>query len=267
MYNKLTAYLAEIFQISETGLVRNINEDALLSIPEDGVFVISDGMGGASSGEVASKIIVDGLRVMEDTAQESPGERKYLLQQTLHKVNSDIAKYAESHNFISMGATLVALLLNPWNSGQADICNVGDSRAYCFRKGELFLLTEDHILSEEPEQKHILTNYLGGKNYMSATWDQISVCPGDRFILCSDGLSSVISEESLCRILETQANAEQTIRILADAVKNAGAPDNFTIICVDIVHELPPKIEVSREDQEESDYLYRIAERRKDYGR
>ena len=102
---------------------------------------------------------------------------------------------------------------------------------------------------------------------MSATWNQISVCPGDRFILCSDGLSSVISEESLCRILETQANAEQTIRILADAVKNAGAPDNFTIICVDIVHELPPKIEVSREDQEESDYLYRIAERRKDYGR
>ena len=263
----MTSYLAGAFHISETGLVRNINEDALLSIPNDGVFVISDGMGGASSGDVASRMITERLQVMSETAQESPGERKYLFQQTLHKANADIAKFAAEHKFSSMGATMVALLLNPWNSSQADVCNVGDSRAYCFRRGELFLLTEDHILSNKPDQKHILTNYLGGKAYMSATWNRIAVCPGDRFILCSDGLSSVISDDEICEILHNQTSAAASIKILAEAINKAGAPDNYSIICIDIAKDLPQRPDISKEDQEESDYLYSIAERRKDYGR
>ena len=252
---------------AKTGLVRNVNEDALLSIPNDGVFVISDGMGGASSGDVASRMITERLQVMSETAQESPGERKYLFQQTLHKANADIAKFAAEHKFSSMGATMVALLLNPWNSSQADVCNVGDSRAYCFRKGELFLLSEDQILSDKPDQKHILTNYLGGKNYMQATWSQISVCPGDRFILCSDGLSSVITNEKICQILLMQNNAEVTVNMLSEEIVKSGAPDNYSIICIDIAKDLPKRPDISKEDQEESDYLYSIAERRKDYGR
>lgn len=267
MQNNMTSYLAGAFHISETGLVRNINEDALLAIPNDGVFVISDGMGGASAGEIASKMITDSLQVMTDTSLESPGERKYLMQQTLHKVNADIAKYADEHKFVSMGATMVALLLNPWNSTQADVCNVGDSRVYCFRKGELFLLSEDHVLSDKPDQKHILTNYLGGKSYMSATWNQVAVCPEDRFILCSDGLSSVVEDEKISQILHTQGNAEHTVNMLAEEIKKAGAPDNYSIICIDIAKNLPQRPDISKEDQEESDYLYSIAERRKDYGR
>ena len=265
--NNMNAYLAGIFHVSETGLVRNMNEDALLSLPDAGVFAISDGMGGASSGEVASKMITDSLRIMSETSSESPGERKYLLQQTLHRVNSDIAKYAQVHKFSSMGATLVALMLNPWDSTQADVCNVGDSRAYCYRGGELFLLSEDHILSDKPEQKHILTNYLGGKNYMSATWNQVSVCPGDRFILCSDGLSSVVADEKICNILQERNNAEITVNMLEAEIRKAGAPDNYSIVCIDMVEKLPQKTDVSQEDREESDYLYRIAERRKDYGK
>ena len=267
MQNNMTSYLAGASHVSETGLVRNINEDALLSIPNDGVFVISDGMGGASSGDVASRMITERLQVMLETAQESPGERKYLFQQTLHKANADIAKFAAEHKFSSMGATMVALLLNPWNSSHADVCNVGDSRAYCFRHGELFLLTEDHILSNKPEQKHILTNYLGGKNYMQATWSQISVCPGDRFILCSDGLSSVITNEKICQILLMQNNAEVTVNMLTEEIIKSGATDNYSIICIDIDKDLPKRPDISKEDQEESDYLYSIAERRKDYGR
>ena len=267
MQNNIASYLSGTFHLSEKGLVRNVNEDALLAIPNDGVFVISDGMGGASAGEIASKMITDSLQVMTDTSLESPGERKYLMQQTLHKVNADIAKYADEHKFVSMGATMVALLLNPWNSTQADVCNVGDSRAYCFRKGELFLLSEDHILSDKPDQKHILTNYLGGKNYMQATWSQISVCPGDRFILCSDGLSSVITNEKICQILLMQNNAEVTVNMLSEEIVKSGAPDNYSIICIDIAKDLPQRPDISKEDQEESDYLYSIAERRKDYGR
>ena len=173
MQNNMTSYLAGAFHISETGLVRNINEDALLAIPNDGVFVISDGMGGASAGEIASKMITDSLQVMTDTSLESPGERKYLMQQTLHKVNADIAKYADEHKFVSMGATMVALLLNPWNSTQADVCNVGDSRAYCFRQEELFLLSEDHTLSDKPEQKHILTKriYCRALAFFPKNWE------------------------------------------------------------------------------------------------
>ena len=267
MQNNIASYISGTFHVSEKGLVRNVNEDSLLTIPDDGVFIISDGMGGASAGEVASKMITDSLRVMIDTSSESPGERKYLLQQTLHKVNADIVKYAESHKFASMGATMVALLLNPWDATQADICNVGDSRAYCFRREELFLLSEDHTLSDKPEQKHILTNYLGGKNYMSATWSQISVCPSDRFILCSDGLSSVIADERICQILLMQNNAEVTVNMLAEEIVKSGAPDNYSIICIDIAKDLPKRPDISKEDQEESDYLYSIAERRKDYGR
>ena len=104
------------FKVSAAGLVRTRNEDALLSLPENGLFAISDGMGGASAGEVASQIITAGLRKMSGMEQESPGERKYLLHQTLHKVNAEIAQYAEAHKFDAMGATAVVLLLNPWDA-------------------------------------------------------------------------------------------------------------------------------------------------------
>ena len=267
METELKSYLAGCYAISEPGLVRTNNEDALLVLPEAGIFAVSDGRGGASAGEVASKIITERLRALEDTAQESPGERKYLVQQTLHKVNAEIAKYAAGHNYSSMGATLVVLLLNPWDPVKADICNAGDSRGYCYRDGELFLLTEDHVLSDDPKQRHILTNYLGGKNSMSAAWNPVSVCPGDRFVLCSDGLTSVIPEATIREILAEERDPEKTVCSLSEKIRAAGAPDNYTIICIDIAAELPGKAAVSEEDRKESEYLYGIAERRKDYGR
>ena len=267
MSSDMRARIADVADISQTGLAREENEDSLLSLPDDGFFAVSDGMGGAAAGATASKIITDGLRIMSGTAQDSAGERKYLLQQTLHKVNSEIVRFAAAHRYETMGATVVSLLLDPWAAGKADICNIGDSRGYCFRQDELFLLTEDHVLSTAPEQRHILTNYLGGKAYMSATWDQVSICPGDRFLLCSDGLSSVLPEETIRTILAARAGAEPTLRAFEEAILNAGAPDNFSVICIDIAETLPPDPEISREDREESDYLYNIAETRKDYGR
>ena len=102
---------------------------------------------------------------------------------------------------------------------------------------------------------------------MAADWNQVSVCPGDRFLLCSDGLSSVVPEESLRVIWSENADTEKTVRRLEEAVLKAGAPDNYSIICIDMADDLPGKAAVSEEDRKESEYLYSIAERRKDYGR
>ncbi|MBQ7208186.1 MAG: serine/threonine-protein phosphatase [Lentisphaeria bacterium] len=267
MSNDMRARIADFADVSETGLAREENEDSLLSLPDDGFFAVSDGMGGASAGATASRIITRGLRAMTGTAGDSPGERKYLLQQTLHKVNSDIAGFAAAHGYGTMGATVSSLLLDPWDTGKADICNIGDSRIYCFRQEELFLLTEDDVLSADPARKHILTNYLGDKACMSAAWERISVCPRDRFLLCTDGLSSVLPDEKIRDILAAREDAEHTLRSLAEGIVRAGAPDNYSAICIDIAETLPPDPEITPEDREESNYLYGIAEKRRDYGR
>ena len=267
MKNNILETVASVNFVSQTGLVRKNNEDSLLVMQEDGVFAVMDGMGGASAGEVASSMVADCIQKrFRGSFSDSPGERKYLFQQTLHQVNTQIQRFAENHNYHSMGTTIVAILFNTWDSAWADVCYIGDSRCYCCRQKELFQLTEDHSL-DLPGKKNILTNSLDGSNFVMPSWKKISICSEDRYLICSDGVTNMISEDKLLDILNQPVTTNQIVEKISKKVLEQGAPDNYSIICIDIAKDLPQRPDISKEDLEESDYLYSIAERRKDYGR
>ena len=101
---------------SDRGLVRKENEDSYAVLPEDGCCIVSDGMGGGSAGEIASQIIVEYLSdAISGTVSDSPGSRKYAIQQAIHGANRKIREYANSHKYAQMGATLALLLLDSWH--------------------------------------------------------------------------------------------------------------------------------------------------------
>jgi len=265
---------------SDMGLVRKNNEDNYLALPEDGFFAVMDGMGGGDAGEIASQLIRDALaKNMRRTADESPGERKYSVQQALHKAHAAILTYAESHQYGSMGSTAVAIIFNPWNPDQALACHVGDSRLYCLRHGELFLITQDHTVGNEMLQKkqkidkisekllHVLTRVVGGSQPLRPQWTDISICPGDVYLLCSDGVWGMVDDATIESILASSNDPEVITEQLKEHVLAAGAEDNFTILPIvvgafDATPFTPDPVE-----KEESDLLLRVAEERVDYGR
>ena len=268
------------YAYSNMGLVRNNNEDNYLALPEDGFFAVMDGMGGGEAGEVASQFIRDMLaKSLKNTADESPGERKYSVQQALHKAHSKICAYADVHQYGSMGSTAVSILFNPWNPDQAMVCHVGDSRLYCLRNGELFLITQDHTVGNEMIQKkqkidkispkllHVLTRVVGGSQPLRPEWTDIAVCPGDVYLLCSDGVWGLVDDATIEAILASSRDPQALTERLQQHVLAAGADDNFTILPIvvgrfDAMPFTPDPVE-----KEESDLLLRIAEERVDYGR
>ena len=265
---------------SDMGLVRKNNEDNYLALPEDGFFAVMDGMGGGDAGEVASQLICNTLATsLKGTADESPGERKYCVQQALHKANTAIRAFAEAHHYGSMGSTVVSILFDPWNPDQALACHVGDSRLYCLRSGELFLITQDHTVGNEMLQKkqkidklspkllHVLTRVVGGGQQLHPQWTEISICPGDIYMLCSDGVWGMLDDATIEAILVSSNNPQTITELFRQHVLAAGADDNFTILPIvvgpfDATPFTPDPVE-----KEESDLLLRVAEERVDYGR
>ena len=262
--------------ICEVGLRRQENQDNCLCLPEEGIYVVADGMGGASDGRLASKMLVENIAAsMGGMGDISPGERKYSFHQALHQVNKDITAHCLAQGYKSMGTTVVGLLFNPWNAEMADIVHCGDSRCYCFRQGELHLLTRDHSLvntetgmdwATTQKYRHILTNHIGCQNYMTATWTPVSVCPDDIFLLCSDGLTSMVLDARIHDLMLVEETPEQINNVLKDEILMNGATDNFTLICVKIPSELPAALPFTEDDQKESDLLYALAEQRRDCG-
>ena len=262
---------------SDMGLVRKNNEDNYLALPGDGFFAVMDGMGGGDAGEVASKLIRDMLaRTMKGTRNESPGERKYSVQQALYKAHTAIRAYAEIRHYASMGSTVVSILFNPWNPDQALVCHVGDSRLYCLRNGELFLFTQDHTVVNEmlqqkqnidnvsPELLHVLTRVVGGGPQLYPQWTEISICPGDVFLLCTDGLWGMLDNVTIEMIMASIKNPRFIAEQLKQRVLAAGADDNFTILPIVIGQFDATPFTPDPVEKEESDRLLRIAEERAD---
>ncbi|MBP5639442.1 MAG: serine/threonine-protein phosphatase [Victivallales bacterium] len=271
-YNYVT-----VAAISDMGLVRTNNEDSFLSLPEAGLFVVADGMGGGEAGEIASATVIDNLKQAGMASMEdSPGARKYAIQQALHKANAKVVNYMQKNNFNSMGSTVVLMLLNPWNAEQALVCHVGDSRIFCFRNGELFQLTQDHSVGEEIRKKGLpqvpskiakaLTRVIGGTGHLVPEWNDIAICPDDIYIICSDGISPILSEEEMTQIITATMQPEIIVKQLKQAVHAKGAPDNLTAVCIKTAHSLPLPADIDKWEREESDLLLKVAEERKDYG-
>ncbi len=271
--------------MTDAGLVRGNNEDAVAVLATDGCFFVTDGMGGGDEGEIASQIVHSYIRkAIEGSAPDSPGLRKYNIQQAVHWANRQIRQYAEEHFFKQMGATLALLLLDPWQPDRAMVCHVGDSRVYCFRQGKLFCITRDHTVGAElarqkvsshgtnslgDHQKsalsHILTRSIGTSNVVMTEWDEVMVLPEDIFLVCTDGVTTMLNDSEICAVLKEKTSASQMIENLGKLVRAAGAKDNYSMICCIAEKDLPKQEDHDKQEQTESDYLLKIAEERIDY--
>ena len=223
--------------VTQTGNVRRSNEDSFL-IAEP-LFVVADGMGGAQAGEIASRMAADEFEQLGVAGED--GEQA--LREVIRNANRRINERARSDpGLAGMGTTVTAALVSP--RGQVAFANVGDSRAYLLRAGELRQLSEDHSLvgelvragelseadAEHHPQRSVITRALGTDGDVQVDTFTVDGLPGDVVLLCTDGLNTMVDEATIGRLLAAGTNAEQTARELVRAALRGGGEDNVTAV-------------------------------------
>lgn len=217
---------------SETGLVRRNNEDAVYS--GRWLFAVADGMGGHAAGEVASAAVIESLRTHD--ADVGAGAVLEVLGHALTEANAEVARRAadDSARF-GMGTTLTAML---WSGDSAALVHIGDSRAFRLRDGQLRQITEDHVLgnlvSNAGPLAPVLSRYLDGRPDRSPDLGLRELRAGDRYLICSDGLSPVVSTRAISAVLATVADPANAVRQLVALAEEAGGLDNASVIVIDV---------------------------------
>ncbi|MDP1712025.1 MAG: protein phosphatase 2C domain-containing protein [Candidatus Nanopelagicaceae bacterium] len=252
MSEKITAGFA-IAARSVVGLVRSGNEDSALIHPY--LLAVADGMGGHAGGEVASALAVKTLSELAPILEKGDVDNdsiEDLLLSTLQEIDSEIGRVADQNDDLTgMGTTLSALMVYGRESdNKVALLHVGDSRCYRLRGNTLMQISHDHtVLQElldqgsvsteeahEHPQKSFLTQALMGDGPLSPVLMIYQTNPKDRFLLCSDGLSGVLSEKEIKNGLKIR-DREEALTFLIDAAYSAGAPDNVTVVIADIDRE------------------------------
>ena len=222
---------------TDAGRVRRRNEDSFVLDPP--LFAVADGMGGAQAGEVASRLAAAAFREYHAADRLEPAER---VEAIIQEANRRIFERARTDSEASgMGTTVTAAILT---NGRVSIGHVGDSRAYRVRNGELEQLTEDHSLVADlmrsgrltPEeadahpQRSVITRALGTDAEVDVDMVTVDVEPGDLFLLCSDGLTTMVPEEDILRILQEADTLDAAARTLVRAANSGGGEDNITVV-------------------------------------
>ena len=243
---------------TDTGRVRDLNEDAHMVWAEQGLFVVCDGMGGCPAGEVASQMAVETiLERLNDTTEETAAfhavdERRYLSQTSrladaVRRSNHFIYNQAQKDpSRAEMGTTIVGAWIT---QNIASVAHVGDSRAYLWHNDQLEPLTCDHSLVEaqvragmldrekslQSDQQNILLRVLGREPEVEVELNEVPVQPGDYLLLCSDGLTRMVSEPTLaCAIFQLRDPQRICDYLVAAANRNGGA-DNITVVVVEVI--------------------------------
>lgn len=239
---------------SHVGMKRNHNEDNYLLLVEEQLFCVADGMGGHSSGEIASKIAIDELgEFFRMTSKDSDATWPYKMDRSrnydenrlataIKLANVRIFERASSESkFRGMGTTIV---VTHFREGVAYIGHVGDSRVYLFRDGVLKQLTEDHSLLNDylkakkltPEEvdafphKNVIVRALGMKDTVQVDLIRLDAQEDDLFLLCSDGLSGMLSHAQMQETLQSSPDLEASCSQLIALANSAGGNDNVTCI-------------------------------------
>jgi serine/threonine protein phosphatase PrpC len=222
---------------TDPGRIRRRNEDAFVLDPP--LFAVADGMGGAQAGEVASRLAATAFREYHDADQLPPADR---VQAIIQEANRRIYERARADADASgMGTTVTAALLT---GGRVILGHVGDSRAYRIRDGELEQLTEDHSLvgdlmrsgrltPEEADahpQRSVITRALGTDPEVDVDTSMVDVKPGDLFLLCSDGLTTMVTDDDILGILSAAPTLDDAARELVRAANSGGGEDNVTVV-------------------------------------
>ena len=228
---------------TDVGRRRSANEDCFALAPELGLYLVADGMGGHTAGQVASALAADAavsaLRALE-------GATATLTEKLRHAVaaaNREIFSAAEEKSELTgMGTTLVALLSG---DGRVALAHVGDSRAYLVRGGRIRQLTDDHSLVAElvrrheisphdaldHPHRHILTRALGVRRSVEPDLAEMTPVPGDVFVLCSDGLTGLVSADEIAKAVVDHEDLELACANLIDCANSRGGDDNITVLC------------------------------------
>lgn len=242
---------------SDVGKVRQMNEDSFLSQVDRGLFLVCDGMGGAASGEVASKIAVETIarRLGEPPNGDDPGtgEHQFMpqtfrLAEAVRLANRSIYDQARTQAGQSgMGTTMVGVWLE---QNIASLAHVGDSRAYLWHDNQLEPVTKDHSLVEaqvqaglidreqslKSEHQNILLRALGRDPVVEVELGEVPMQPGDVLLLCSDGLTRMVSDAAIAAALASGRGDPQGVCDSLVATANAnGGQDNVTVVVVEVV--------------------------------
>lgn len=249
MASQVMLYQVSVQCISDIGLIRQNNEDSWKILKDELFFVLADGMGGHQAGEIASKATVEHLCHLfhqhSDLFQIEINQAKKLLKEMIQEVNALVYRLGrENSNLRGMGTTLCCIFLHPMGLIYG---HVGDSRIYRFRQGKLEQLTQDHSLlrelidlgqlseqqAEEFLYKNIITKAIGTEPIVEPAVADTSLEVGDILIMCTDGLSDLISFEQMQNIIGHHSE-EEAARLLIDKAKENGGYDNITLILVKI---------------------------------
>jgi serine/threonine protein phosphatase PrpC len=234
--------MLEASSLSDKGCVRSNNEDYCLVEPDLGLYVLADGMGGAKAGERASRMAVDTVAEMIRMAQHRDSQ---VLLKAVEEANRRVLNAARNDPSLEgMGTTLVAALEL---EDALSIASVGDSRAYLLDESGLRVLTDDQTwvnevgrplgLDEESlrnhPMRHVLTMAIGASAPLTVNYYSVPLHAGNLILICSDGLHGVLDPADLERILRSGRNGvslDESCRKLVDAAKEAGGPDNVTVV-------------------------------------
>ena len=228
---------------SDVGLLREGNEDSAYAGPR--LLAIADGMGGHAAGEVASAVAISALAGLDRAVPA--GDLLDPLAAAVAAANTTLHEMSVADPAVEgMGTTLTAML---WRDAHFALCHIGDSRAYLLRDGDFYQITRDHTLVQSlvddgrltPEaaathpQRSLLLRALDGRTEAEPDLSVREVTAGDRYLLCSDGLSDVVTEQTLHKTLVTITDPDDAVMQLIELAIRGGGPDNITVIVADVV--------------------------------
>ncbi len=245
--------------LSHPGLRREANEDTVCARPDIGLFIVADGMGGHAAGEVASRVASQSIEAFINDTREADVNTTWpfpyntalsldgnRLTAAFRLANRRLAQAMQQDESLrTMATTAAALLIN---KGTPVVAHVGDSRLYRFRNGTLIQITQDHswvneqvragVLTETDAKshpwRHVVTRALSGGEDPEVEITDVDIKPGDRLLICSDGLSGVVPSERLTEILSLKEPLEKVCQALIDAANQAVGPDNVTVAVLQI---------------------------------
>jgi serine/threonine protein phosphatase PrpC len=238
----------EFFSATDTGRARNNNEDSVAIDETTALLVLADGMGGYNAGEVASGMATSFVKtelsrwLTEASDSATDSEVRRAMDICVDNANRAIFNAANSNpQYAGMGTTLV---VGVFRDSRLLMGHVGDSRAYRLRASRLVQITHDHSLLQEqidsglitPEQaafsanKNLVTRAVGVEDTVLLETHLHDVLPGDTYLLCSDGLSDMLDDESISQLLQANESLSEAANALVDAANDAGGKDNISVI-------------------------------------
>lgn len=247
--------------LSHVGMKRTHNEDALCLLSEYSLYIVADGMGGHSSGEVASRMAVETIsNFFKMTTRDEESTWPFKEEKNLrYDENRLVAGIKWSNRRIyeaasrepkykGMGTTIVTAF---FTQGGAYLGHVGDSRGYRIRDGRIEQITEDHSLLNDyikankltPEEienfphKNVIVRALGMKELVQVDVNRLDPRPGDYYLLCSDGLSGMISDDTILDVVLSTKDVKAACKIMVDKANEAGGTDNVTLSLIELLED------------------------------